>query len=142
MKKILICAGIIAAVLALIIGVIFVVKDKDDTDNSEPIETVTKINLNEEQYINSLKKIDIAETGDTIIVTKEVKWEVPEHDSDTTVSFSIAIPYTITVDGNEYSGTYELGDSAWNKDDENPKYKVEVTNLTKNGEIGLLITER
>lgn len=84
----------------------------------------------------------IENTDDYFIITKKVKWEVPEHDSGTTVSFSIAIPYTIHVDGKDYNGNYLLNNSNQNTLDKNPKYNLEITNLTKNYETEVIVTKK
>jgi len=76
------------------------------------------------------------------MVTENVKWHVPEIDGATTVSFTVTIPYTITVNGVDYKGTYELGDEFSEPTDKNPKYKLTVTDLTKNGKIKILIKRK
>ncbi len=58
------------------------------------------------------------------------------------MSFTIAIPYTLTIDGKEYEGVYHLGSSSSKTKDNNPKYSFEVTNLTKNGDIEVLINTK
>ena len=133
-------------IISLVIGVIvFAIINKQEEkkgNNSNPIPTVSEIELNSKQYINQLEKVRIKGTNDTIIITKKVKWEVPEHDPGTTVSFSIPVPYTIIIDGREYNGVYELNDSAWNTPDNNPKYNLIITNLTKDGDIEVLISNK
>ena len=121
---------------------------KDDNNSSEQevksntITTVSEIELNTSQYINQLEKIKINGTDDTIMITERVKWEVPDYGEDVTVSFAVPIPYTFTIDGNEYNGIYELNDAAWSTPDNNPKYNFVVTNLTQNGDIEVLITNK
>lgn len=146
-KTILIVAVFFAIVVILALGIFFMKsKQSDEPGNggtdSDKIKTVSQITLGSKQYINSLKKINISETDDYIMVTEDVKWEVPEHDKGETVSFSIAIPYIIVVDDVEYTGIYELGDYSKITGDKNSKYNFSVTNLTKNGEIEVLITTK
>lgn len=138
MKKIgIIIAVVVVIVATLVFGIIFM-----KSNQSESTKTVSQVTLNSKQYINSLKKINIGGTNDYIMITEAVKWEVPKHNKGETISFSIAIPYTITVDEVEYNGIYELNQSSMLKDDSNPKYNFSVTNLTKNGEIEVLITAK
>ena len=106
------------------------------------IKTVEKIELGRKQYINQLEKININDTSDYIIITKKVKWEMPEYEEGTTINFSIAVPYTIIVDGKDYEGIYQLGDSEGNIKDNNPKYEFTITNLTKEGDIEVLIEKK
>ena len=113
-----------------------------DKKEEKEIKTVSSIKLNKEQYIKQLKEIKINNTKDTLKITKKVKWKVPkEADGNTTVSFSIAIPYIIKVDGKEYKGTYQLNNYETSKDD-NPKYNFKIVNLTKNGDISVYITKK
>ncbi len=134
-KIIIICVAILIVVL-LTIGTIKIVKSKK-TDNE--ITTVTQIELNSKQYINSLKKIKIGDTDDYILVTDKVKWEVPNYGEGVTVSLAINIPYVISVDGTEYTGNYQLSDYTTRSTDKNPKYNIQFTNLTQNGEIEVVI---
>ena len=60
----------------------------------------------------------------------------------TTVSFTVTIPYTLHVDGEDYSSEYILGDWNSSSDDGNPKYYFEITNLTGNYETEVLITRK
>ena len=138
---------IIGILGVFIIGTIIFVFIKSNntpsiTSESNPKTTVSEITLNTKQYINQLEKIKIKDTNDSIMITKKVKWEVPEHKEGETISFSIPIPYTITVDGNDYNGIYELNDSDWNTKDNNPKYYLTITNLTKDGDIEVLIENK
>lgn len=139
-KTIFIIAGVIALIV-IIAGVIVAVTKQSPKSTEPEIKTYSQINLNEKQYVNSLEDISIAGTNDTFIITEDVKWEVPESEEGASVSFSIAIPYTIVVDGVKYEGTYTLGsgNSSSKGSDENPKYDFQVTNLTKNGEIQVLV---
>ena len=106
-------------------------------------ETTSSIKLDEEQHIEQLKSIKIDDTDDTITITSKVKWKVPkESDEDTTVSFSIAIPYSINIDGKEYEGIYQLNNDEWSKSDDNPKYKFKVVNLTKDGDLSIYMTNK
>ena len=112
-------------------------------DKKSSIKTVSSIKLNKEQYIEQLKNINIENSNDTIKITKKVKWKVPkEADGNTTVSFSIIVPYTITVNGIKYNGEYHLNSSEWSTNDYNPKYKFKVVNLTKQGDLSIYITKK
>ena len=55
---------------------------------------------------------------------------------------AIKIPYTITVDGKEYKGIYELNDFESSKLDTNPKYDFKIVNLTTEGDISIKITKK
>ena len=81
-----------------------------------------------------MKEYKIEGTDNTFQITRKVKFDADTGDGNTTVSFAIEIPYTITVDGTEYNGVYILGDIAENEQ-YNPKYNIEVTNLTQDGAI-------
>ena len=131
---------IISLVIVLIVFTIINKQEEKNGNNVNLIPTVSEIELNSKQYINQLEKVKIKGTNDTIMITKKVKWEVPEHEESATVSFDISVPYTITVDDQEYNGTYQLGISASKAIDNNPKYNFKVTNLTKNGDIEVLIS--
>ena len=115
---------------------------KDDENNGKKIQTVTNIELDKEQYIEQLKAIKINGTEDTIKIDEKVKWEVPEHKEGETVSFAIAVPYTIVVDGKEYKGVYDLNDVNPAKLDSNPKYDFIIVNLTSEGDISIKITKK
>lgn len=149
-KASIIIAIVVVVAVILVIGIVFMNANQGEgtktasqvPSQSEGVKTVSEVTLDSEQYVNSLKKINISGTDDYFIIAKDVKWEVPEHKKGETVSFSIAIPYTITVDEVEYKGVYELNDSSWSADDKNPKYNFSVTNLTKNGEIEVLVTKK
>lgn len=141
--SILIIVLCLVLIIALCSILIFIKKDSNTGGNvADPSNTVTQIALNSEQYINSLEKIDIINTNDSIMITKKVKWKVPEHDGATTVSFAILIPYTITVNGVDYKGTYELGDEFSKPTDKNPKYKLTISDLTSDGKIRILIKRK
>lgn len=118
------------------------------TTTTEPIaennivkDVDTKLKLNQNQDINCLEKMNIEGTNDYFAITKKVVWQVPEHEPGTTVSFSIAIPYTITINGQEYQGTYELGDNS-KQIDSNSKYNIHVSNLTKDGVVTINISNK
>lgn len=102
---------------------------------------VTEVNLGERAWIDSLTKINIKNTNDYFEITEKVKWEVPEHPIDTTISFAIPIPYTFVVDGVSYNGIYELNDANWSKKDEGLDYNLRVVNLTKDGKIEIEVTK-
>lgn len=112
--------------------------EKQETENSNE---VTQINLGEKAWINSLTKITIENTNDYFEITEKVKWEIPEHSEDTTISFSIPVPYTFVVEGISYHGVYELNDSVWSTKDEGLVYNLKVTNLTKDGKIEVEVTK-
>ena len=144
-RNYLIIIGALVIISLVIVLIVFAITNKQEEkkgDNGNPILTVSEIELNSKQYINQLEKIKIKGTNDTIMITKNVKWEVPKYEESTTVSFAILIPYTITIDGKEYEGTYQLGSSTSKSIDNNPKYNFEVTNLTKNGDIEVLISNK
>lgn len=134
-KVIIICVAILIVVLVVVVAV----KATKTKKKGDEITTVTQIELNSKQYINSLKKIKIGDTDDYILVTEKVKWEVPDYGKGVTVSFAINIPYVISVDGTEYTGNYQLGDYTTRSTDKNPKYNIQFTNLTQNGEIEVVI---
>ena len=144
MKKTRIFTIIISiVVLITTISIIYINRNKEKTTvDINTVQSVSEVSLNSKQFINSLTRISIKDTNDSIIITQDVKWEVPEHEKGETVSFSIAIPYTISVDGIDYDGIYELGDYSWSEIDNNPKYNLKITNLTQNGDIEILITEK
>lgn len=102
---------------------------------------VTEVNLEERAWINSLTKINIKDTNDYFEITEKVKWEVPEHEEGTTISFAIPVPYKFVVDGVSYNGIYELNDANWSKKDEGLDYNLRVVNLTKDGKIEIEVTK-
>ena len=125
--------------LFLLIILIFLVGcSSNDIKN---IKTNNQIEINKKQYIEQLKKVNIKGTNDYLTITKKVKWKIPKYEKGTTVSFSIPIHYTITIDGKDYKGIYELNESDFSKDN-NPKYNLTVTNLTKNADIEVLIEKK
>ena len=109
---------------------------------SSPEKPTTKVKLGEKQYIEQQKRIKIENTGDYFIITEKVKWDVPDYGPGTTVSFAIDIPYTMHVDGKDYNGHYMLNNYSESTMDKNPKYKLEVTNLTKNYDTEVIITKK
>ena len=131
-RKSLIIIGTLIIICLVIVFIIFAIKKS----------TISEIELNSKQVINQLEKVKIKGTDDSVIITQKVKWDVPDYGEHVTVSFSIAVPYTITVDGKDYNGIYELNDAEWSKKDNNPKYNFEVTNLTQNGDLEVLITNK
>lgn len=113
--------------------------DPVDPTYEEPDEdAATDITIGEIQYIKPLEPIRINGTEDYFTITKKVKWWTPKEGG----SFVIIIPYTINVDGIEYECTYQIGSSNPKSNDDNPKYNFEVKNLTKAGDIAVLITEK
>ena len=138
MKKVL----LILIMISCLVIVVGCNNKKDDENNGKKIQTVTNIELDKEQYIEQLKAIKINGTEDTIKIDEKVKWEVPEHKEGETVSFAIAVPYTIVVDGKEYKGVYDLNDVNPAKLDSNPKYDFIIVNLTSEGDISIKITKK
>lgn len=116
-------------------------REKYEKQETENINEVTEINLGERAWINSLTKIKIKGTNDYFEITEKVKWEVPEHEEGTTISFAIPVPYTFVVDGVSYNGVYELNDAGWSKKDEGLDYNLKVVNLTKDGKIEIEVTK-
>lgn len=143
---------IVVLILVLLAGVaLFTLSGCKQNENSVGNNTVngtgehtivSNLELGKKQYIEQLKKVQINGSEDYIIITEQRKWEVPEHEAGTTVSFAISIPYTIHVDGKDYSSECIIGDNSRKGKDENPKYSVEVTNLTKNYETEILINKK
>ena len=153
MKKVL----IVILIIALIVIVFFAVKYFRKTDNTNTtnttnitndidtgIDTASKIEIGSETYIDQLEQIPIGDSDDFVIITEKRKWEVPEHEEGTTVSFTIQIPYTIHVDGVDYDGIYYLNDYKNDAEnlDKNPKYSFEITDLTPTYETKVLIIEK
>ena len=114
--------------------------EKNKRGNSN-IKVVSNIEIGKKQYIEQLKRISIDGTDDYLIITEKKKWNVPEQE-ETTTSFTIAIPYTLHVDGKDYSAEYYLGDYQDQVADSNPKYDLTITNLTNNYETEVLINKK
>ncbi len=114
----------------------------NNTTGSEPIKFESNIELDKKTYIEQLKKVQINGTDDYLIINEKRKWEVPDHPEGATISFTIAIPYTLHVDGKDYSATYELGSGKSSGKDNNPKYEFTITNLTKDYETEVLIKKK
>ena len=134
-KKIGLYIAILIIVLVLLCILIFKI---NKNDIKPEINYVSEISLNKKNWIHSMKEYKIEGTDNTFQITRKVKFDADTGDGNTTVSFAIEIPYTITVDGTEYNGVYILGDIAENEQ-YNPKYNVEVTNLTSDGAIEVKI---
>ena len=130
-KKIGLYIAILIIVLVLLCILIFKINKKDIKPE---INYVSEISLNKKNWIHSMKEYKIEGTDNTFQITRKVKFDADTGDGNTTVSFAIEIPYTITVDGTEYNGVYILGDIAENEQ-YNPEYNVEITNLTQDGAI-------
>ena len=109
---------------------------------SSPEKPTTKVKLGEKQYIEQQKRIKIENTDDYFIITEKVKWEVPEYEPGSTVSFAIDVPYTMHVDGKDYNGHYMLNNYTERTMDQNPKSKFAISNLTKNYETQVIITKK
>lgn len=143
-NKALLFIGILGVIV--IVTIFFIIIRSNNAPStgvdSNPKQTVSEISLNTKQFINQLENVKIKGTNDSVMITKKVKWEVPEHEAGTTVSFSIAIPYTIIIEGHEYKGVYQLNNSDWSTSDNNPKYDFKITNLTKDGDIEVLVENK
>lgn len=129
----------ILLILLVIIGM-FSITGCGKKENN--LKLVSNIEIGKKQYIKQLKKIPIKGTNDYLIITEKRKWKVPEHEDGTTVSFTIAIPYTLHVDGKDYSSKYYLGDYQQQTKDDNPKYDLTITNLTSSYETEVLIKKK
>ena len=130
-KKVGLYIAILIIVIVLLCILVFNINKKDIKPE---VNYVREISLNKKNWIHSLKEYKIEGTDDTFQITRDVKSDGESGDGNTTVSFAIEVPYTITVDGYEYNGVYILGDIAENEQ-YNPEYNVEVTNLTQDGAI-------
>lgn len=130
-KKVGLYIAILIIVIVLLCILVFNINKKDIKPEKN---YVNEISLNKKNWIHSLKEYKIEGTDDTFQITRDVKFDGESGDGNTTVSFVIEIPYTITVDGYEYNGVYILGDTFENEQ-YNPEYNVEVTNLTQDGAI-------
>ena len=130
-KKIGLYIAVLIIVLVLLCTLIFKINKKDIKPE---INYVSEISLNKKNWIHSMKEYKIEGTDNTFQITRKVKFDGDTGDGNTTVSFAIEVPYTITVDGYEYNGVYILGDTFENEQ-YNPEYNVEVTNLTQDGAI-------
>jgi len=113
------------------------ISDSKSNDNRHITSDVIK--LGTKTYIEQLTKVKIENTDDYLMITKKVNLSIPEHEEGTTISFSIPINYTFHVNGKDYDGTYILDGNSENTIDENSKYKLTVTNLTKNYDIEVLV---
>ena len=155
MKKNILIGLVVLLIIGLVVGFIaFKPKDKIDTTGGEDIfnptiPTVSEIELDAKQYINQLEKVKIKGTNDTLMITEKIRLGGPdekEYEKGTTISFANLIPYTFTVDGVEYPGTYTLGDREWYNEKavkfNNPKYGLRVSNLTKDGDIEVVVTTK
>ncbi len=148
MKKILLISFAIVVLFAILFYTLVlsgVIRDPFTVgkERDVPKELHTTIKIGDRTYVGQMQNIAIEGTDDWFVITENVKFEVPEHPKGSTVSFSIAVPYTFHVDGADYSGVYELGDvPGYLKDDENPKYMLQILNLTSNYETKVLITEK
>lgn len=139
MKKKFILGLLVIVVLFTIIGFS---KKRNTHFATNNTNFVSNIEIGKKEYIEQLKKVSIDGTDDYLIITEKRKWEVPEYEEGTTVSFTIAIPYTLHVDGKDYSSEYYLGDSQVQGKDNNPKYDLEITNLTGDYMTEVLIKKK
>ena len=135
MKKKLLLSVLVIIMLGSMLFILTGCKNNEENRaGGDPIQFESTVELDKKTYIEQLKKIQIKDTNDYFIIT--------EHPEGATVSFAISIPYTLHVDGKDYNGTYQLGDSVTNKNDDNPKYKIQITNLKSNYETEILITKK
>lgn len=133
-RKILI---IISLIVILVVGgiLIFIKNNNKIAVNGDEL-----IILNEEKVIKAFVEYKIEDTDDTFVITEAVNFpKIPEN---TTVSFDIIIPYTITVNGTEYQGIYYLGNSKRNEIDSNCNYDLEVNDLDKDGNITIKLRKK
>lgn len=126
-KNLIIFVGTIGLIIAVIL--LFIYRNKSES-----------INLNEQTWINQLTKIKIKGTNDSFEITSFVKWQ-NNSTSDVQQSGTILIPYTFVIDGITYDGTYYLGDDVY-LEDTNPKYGLEIIDLTKEGDMQIMIKEK
>ena len=104
MKNKVLIIGVILGI-AIILGITIYFKGIYKSNKSETtIDKKTSINLNQEETIKSLVEYKIDNTNDSLIITQDVKFNIPSVPSGSTVNFSIAIPYTITINNMEYKG--------------------------------------
>lgn len=101
-----------------------------------------EIEIDKETKIEQLKDIKIKGTNDSFKITDYVKLPVYKHEDGKTVSFEVVIPYYFDIDGKKYTGNYYLVNNDKSELDNNPKYKIQVTSLTANGEIRILIKKQ
>lgn len=116
-------------------------REKYKEQEGEKINEVTDISLGEKTWINPLTKINIKGTNDYFEITKKVKFNTPEYEDGTTISFSIPIPYTFVVNGVSYTGIYEFNDANWSEKPEGLEYNMKVINLTEDGKIEIKVTK-
>ena len=132
--------GLGLLVILMIFTIALFVYKNDSIDKTTDIKLSSNIEIGKKQYIEQLEKVPISGTNDYLIITEKRKWEVPEHKQGETVSVAIKIPYTIHVDGMDYSDEYCLGDCyGASGNDGNPKYDVKIRNLTKNYETEVVV---
>ena len=148
MKKILLISFVIVVLLAILLYLLIlcgVIRDPFAVRKEQyvPKELHTTIRIGQSTYVEQMQNIAIDGTDDWFIITGKVNYEVPEHPRGSTISFSIPIRYTFHVDGVDYSGIYELGDDrGYLENDDNPKYRLKIQNLTSHYETEVLITEK
>lgn len=148
-KKIILCIVIILFVILLIPAsqilknsYIKTIKNQNNASNKNKIETVTSVELNKEQLINTSTDIKINGTNDSFIINVDEVGNSPELEKGETISSSYIIPYQITVDGNTYNGIYWLGDSSFTEGDNNPKYNLKVLSPPSDGLISIIISQK
>ena len=155
MKKVLLVVLLIVVIIAVVFCAIKFTNKPDATnqvniiDNENVVDLTnpditSKIEVGTKTLINQIDMVPIGDGDDFVIITDNVKWDAPEHEQGTTVSFSIAVPYTIHVDGVDYEGTYYLGDTDNTEDnlDKNTKYNFSIVDIKDNYETEVLITEK
>ncbi len=144
-KKKILC---IALIIIIIVALVFIFVEINKQKNASNNETVTnsdekKIELNKECEIDTLTYVNIDGTSDYFAITDDAKWDAPDYGEGVTVSYGVNVSYDFIIDGKEYMGTYTLGDQARVlKEDGNPKYKLEIKNLTDDGRVTILIKEK
>lgn len=132
----------IMAITFFMICMFFLVGCKSKNTSTETkIKTSPYIEIGEKQYIKQLKPVKIKGTNDTLMITKKVKFKLPEHKEGETVSFSIAIPYKFIINGKDYEGTYQLNSSS-STQESIEDYVLIITDLTKKGDIEVMVIKK
>ena len=133
---------IISIVLIFFCFVFCIQKISDGNKHkNKNIKFVDEIVINKGSWIKSKKIYRIKNTKDQFQISKKVKWNVTG-DGNVTTSFLIEVPYILIIDGEEYKGIYELNSSFANSNDDNPKYKVIISNLKGNGDVEVILIKK